>query len=76
MRNKKRSFILLLAGILLLSSCSLFRPRPHKLFKRALKEQPYDVIIVQGVPFNVKDLSLAMKGRVIWAAYLVKNGLA
>ncbi|MDQ3046167.1 MAG: YdcF family protein, partial [Bacteroidota bacterium] len=76
MGDKKGSFILLLSGFLLLSSCSFFRPRPHKLYQRALKEQPYDVIIVPGVPFNGKDWSMTMKARVIWAAYLVKNGLA
>jgi uncharacterized SAM-binding protein YcdF (DUF218 family) len=58
------------------SSCIFFRPQPQKLFKRAIKDQPYDVIIVPGCPYNGSDWSTAMKGRVIWANYLVKKGIA
>lgn len=60
----------------LVSSCTFFRPRPSKLFKRALKEQPYDVIIVPGCPYDGNDWTTAMKGRVIWADYLIKQGIA
>ncbi|HEX8515563.1 MAG TPA: YdcF family protein [Bacteroidia bacterium] len=66
---------LFLAAVLL-SSCTFFRPRPHKLYQRALVNAPYDVIIVPGVPFNGKEWSMAMKGRVLWASYLVKQGIA
>lgn len=61
---------------LILSGCSFFRPGPNKLFKRALKNQPYDVIIVPGVPFDGTDWSIPMKGRVIWAAYVINQGIA
>jgi hypothetical protein len=47
-----------------------------KLYRRAVAARPYDVIIVPGVPFNGKDWDLKMKGRVIWADYLIKNGIA
>ncbi len=59
-----------------LSSCTFFRPSPNKLFRRALKNQPYDVVIVPGCPFDGITWSMAMKGRVIWATYLVKKGIA
>lgn len=62
--------------IIILSGCSLFRPSPNKLFKRAVKNQPYDVIIVPGVPFEGTEWTMAMRGRVIWAAYLIKQGIA
>lgn len=61
---------------ILVSGCALFRPSPGKLYKRALQNKPYDVIIVPGVPFNGNEWSVAMKGRVIWASYLFKNGIA
>ncbi len=61
---------------LILSSCTFFRPRPPKLFKRALKNQPYDVIIVPGCPYDGNDWTIAMKGRVVWADYLIKQGVA
>jgi uncharacterized SAM-binding protein YcdF (DUF218 family) len=66
----------LLLTFFLLSGCSLFRPGPGKLFKRAIKNEPYDVIIVPGVPFNGTNWSTAMKGRVIWANYLIQKGIA
>lgn len=62
--------------LLFLGSCAFFRPSPQKLFKRAQKNQPYDVIIVPGVPFDGTEWTMAMRGRVIWASYLVNNGIA
>jgi hypothetical protein len=62
--------------IILISSCGLFRPRPGKLYSRAIKNEPYDVIIVPGVPFNGNTWSTAMKGRVLWANYLIQKGIA
>jgi len=59
-----------------ISGCTFFRPGPNKLYRRALQNQPYDVIIVPGVPFEGETWSMAMKGRVIWAAYLVNKGIA
>ena len=53
-----------------------FRPSPKKLYKRALNEKPYDVIIVPGCPYDGNDWTTAMKGRVIWADYLIKQGIA
>ena len=73
---KRTRIIFLLLSILLLSSCTFFRPHPSKLYKRALKNQPYDVIIVPGCPYDGNDWTTAMKGRVIWADYLIKKGIA
>jgi uncharacterized SAM-binding protein YcdF (DUF218 family) len=63
-------------ALFLISGCTFFRPGPNKLFKRALKNAPYDVIIVPGCPYNGSDWTTAMKGRVIWADYLIKKGIA
>jgi uncharacterized SAM-binding protein YcdF (DUF218 family) len=73
--NKTFSLSLLLL-LITISGCTFFRPGPGKLFKRAVKNAPYDVIIVPGVPFDGNNWSTAMKGRVIWACYLVKKGIA
>jgi uncharacterized SAM-binding protein YcdF (DUF218 family) len=62
------------ALILLIASCGYFRPKPLSLYQRAVKEQPYDVIIVPGVPFNGKRWDTIMKGRVLWATYLYRKG--
>jgi vancomycin permeability regulator SanA len=61
---------------LFITSCSNFRPKPDVLFKRAQKDKPYDVIIVPGVPFNGRSWDTVMKGRVLWASYLIKTGMA
>lgn len=47
-----------------------------KLYKKAEANKPYDVIIVPGVPFDGKAWDYKMKGRVLWADYLVKQGIA
>lgn len=67
------SFLLI---TLLLSSCALFRPSPDKLYQRAIKNVPYDVIIVPGVPYDGKEWSPVMRNRVVWGCYLVKKGIA
>ena len=74
--NKLKYPLLVLTLLVAISGCTFFRPGPAKLFRRAVKNEPYDVIIVPGCPFDGKEWSLAMKGRVIWAVYLVKKGIA
>lgn len=71
-----RSIAVLGIWIMLFSSCTFFRPRPHSLYKKALQEEPFDAIIVPGFPYNGSDWTFAMKSRVLWAAYLYKQGLA
>lgn len=71
-----KSNLLLLIFLCSLSSCIFFRPSSGKLYKRALKNQPYDVIIVPGCPYDGNNWSQAMKGRVLWATFLVKKGIA
>ncbi len=74
--HKLRTPFFFLLLFVTVSGCTFFRPGPNKLFRRALKNQPYDVIIVPGVPFDGNTWSVAMKGRVIWAVYLMKQGIA
>ncbi len=69
-------FLTIMMLSILLTGCFLLRPLPGKLYKRALANKPYDVIIVPGVPFNGKKWDFKMKGRVLWADYLIKNGIA
>lgn len=82
-KNEKNMFstrlyccLFLLIISVILNGCALFRPAPDKLFKRALKNEPYDVIIVPGLPFNGEKWSPIMKDRVNWACYLLENGIA
>ncbi len=54
----------------------MFRSTPATLYNCAKANKPYDVVIVPGVPYNGKDWDFKMKGRIIWAAHLIKNGIA
>lgn len=76
MKKRLFQYTFFLFAFAVISGCTFFRPGPNKLFRRALKSQPYDVIIVPGVPFDGNTWSMAMKGRVIWAVYLYKQGIA
>jgi uncharacterized SAM-binding protein YcdF (DUF218 family) len=40
-----------------------------------MKGQPYDAVIVPGVPFNGSRWDTVMKGRVLWATYLYRKGI-
>jgi uncharacterized SAM-binding protein YcdF (DUF218 family) len=75
MQLSKLSYFLF-SSFVVLTGCVFFRPSPSKLLARAKKAQPYDVIIVPGVPFEGKTWSRTMKGRVIWSNHLIKQGIA
>lgn len=45
-----------------------------KRFEKAT--QPYDVVIVPGIPYDPTTSSSIMKMRILWAKYLFDNGIA
>ncbi|RMG21553.1 MAG: YdcF family protein [Bacteroidetes bacterium] len=49
---------------------------PKNLYAKAVKQPPYDAIIVPGVPFKDGKWSFIMKARVRWACHLYKSGIA
>jgi len=59
-----------------LSAC--FKPKkgPEKAFANAKSIQPFDAIIVPGVPFKDGHWDSIMKARVIWSYVLYKKGYA
>ena len=57
-----------------MAGCSVFYPSMQKTFETGLKNQPYDVIIVPGVPFEGESWSNIMKIRVHWSYYLFEKG--
>ena len=69
--------ILLLVCIIFLQSCSfIFTPSSEKLYSKAVKNQPYDAIIVPGLPFEGDTWDDLLKARIYWAYYLHSNGIA
>lgn len=68
------------AGIILLltilSGCVSYRKRPARLYNEVLQaNKTFDAGIVPGVPFKDGKWDTVMKGRVIWAALLYRQGI-
>lgn len=59
--------------VILLSSC--LSMGANRSYKRYAAEQPFDAVIVPGVPFEGGEWSDVMKIRVHWAVYLYKKGI-
>ena len=59
----------------LLSGCALFYRSPQKEFNINSVQNPFDAIIVPGVPFEHGKWSDVMKIRVHWAKYQFDQGL-
>lgn len=68
---KLPSFLLLLY---FLTSCAYSSKTCTKLLIKSM-EEPYDIIIVPGVPLENGKWSYTMKGRVCWSKYLYDKGI-
>lgn len=67
----------LLLVFVLLNSCAILNPvrkSPYKLYMADIKQQPYDAIIVPGVPYNAKKWSNVMRLRILWSKFLFEKG--
>lgn len=73
MRHKIRNVLVLLMA-LLLSSCTFSKRACLRMLEES-KKDPYDIIIVPGVPFEDSTWSWTMKGRIYWSKYLYDNGI-
>jgi uncharacterized SAM-binding protein YcdF (DUF218 family) len=72
-RSAPLAFALVVIASLFFISCS----SPEKLYHKARKAAPFDVIIVPGIPFTNQDWSSnIMKDRVMWSYFLYSRGIA
>jgi uncharacterized SAM-binding protein YcdF (DUF218 family) len=46
----------------------------EKAFQEGLKDQPYDVVIVPGFPYNGQNWDRVLKMRIHWARFLFEKG--
>lgn len=53
-----------------------FRYLPKQAFAQTRLAEPYDAVIVPGIPFDGGEWGWLMKTRVYWAKYLFDQGLA
>lgn len=60
----------------ILTSCAT--RKPERYLNQAMKSEPYDVIIVPGIPYPYENGNWhpVMKIRVYWSEYLYKKGIA
>src|SRR4051812_23617994 len=57
--------------------CSFENPKNETdSFISEEQEDPFDVIIVPGVPYENKSLEIILKERMLWAKYLYDKGIA
>jgi uncharacterized SAM-binding protein YcdF (DUF218 family) len=59
----------------MIHSCSFTSKTTRRLLEDARK-QPYDIIVVPGVPYEPGGWSRTMKGRIYWSKYLHDQGIA
>lgn len=71
MRN---GLLVFLIGVVV-SSCTSTR-FAEKKFQEAKKVDPYDVVIVPGVPYMDNTMGSVFAARILWAKYLVDSGIA
>jgi uncharacterized SAM-binding protein YcdF (DUF218 family) len=68
-------FIILgLSVVCLLFACRGMFFSVQKCYEKNLELQPYDAIIVPGIPFRNGNWDIIMKGRVLWSVYLYQHG--
>ncbi len=65
--------VILLIGLF---SCGGMFFNSRVRYEKDIKLQPYDAIIVPGVPFENGNWSYIMKGRVLWSVWLYRHGFA
>jgi uncharacterized SAM-binding protein YcdF (DUF218 family) len=59
----------------MLTGCAkTFYRSAEKAFQKGLQDQPYDVIIVPGFPYQGKEWDMVHKMRIHWAKYLYSQG--
>lgn len=76
MENKFWTVLALLLLMTTFVSCVSYRKRPTRLYNEVLEQkQTFDAGIVPGVPFKNNHWDTVMKGRVLWAVQLYKQGV-
>jgi hypothetical protein len=73
-KTSNAGLLILLAGWLF-TSCGTGRYQTDEMAKQE-PTQPYDLIIVPGVPLENGQWSRIMKARVYWSKYLIEKGVA
>lgn len=72
----KIALLLIITSFFFQLGCISYRKRPAALYNKIIQEKKvFDAGIVPGVPFKNGRWDTVMKGRVIWANFLYKQGI-
>lgn len=63
-------------GCLFILLCSYDKQNKESKDLNEAQDNPYDVIIVPGVPFQEPSMKMVLKARILWAKYLFERGIA
>lgn len=63
-------------GCIFILLCSFDKQEKESTDLNEEQENPYDVIIVPGVPFQEPSMKMVLKARILWAKYLFERGIA
>jgi uncharacterized SAM-binding protein YcdF (DUF218 family) len=66
--------IVIMLIVMLTQSCTFSKKACYNMLVDSMN-QPYEIVIVPGVPFEDSTWSIAMKGRVYWSKYLFDKGI-
>ena len=66
--------VILLSIVFILDSCTFSKRACRNMLEEAVRN-PYDIVIVPGVPFEDSTWSWVMKGRIYWSKYLYDRGV-
>ena len=58
------------------SSCEIFHHHSTATYNKSLKNAPFDVVIVPGLPYDSAKLNPLFKARIFWAKELYDKGIA
>lgn len=75
MKSSNLILLSLLSGILLILDSCTFSKKACLARLEDARRNPYDIVIVPGVPFEDSTWSWVMKGRVYWSKYLFDRGV-
>lgn len=68
--------VLVLTAVSFFYACNGIVYSNKRSYEKNLALQPYDAIIVPGIPFENGNWNYIMKGRVLWSVYLYQHGYA
>ena len=74
--KKQISFYLLCAfAVIGSSSCSILKQNAVATYNKSIKNAPFDVVIVPGLPYDTASINPLLKARMLWAKELYDKGI-